>query len=1164
MSIFLPPINRRLFRRSDGKRSIALISTMALVAIVSLMLVAFVTAMRQDRTATYSYSQSLATEQVARGGLQLVVNELRRELMKDALPDYGTGNYTNNPIYTNLFSTNIFPQANVTNTAIPTLVKISTNSPFFSGARSQSPFRSSTLSSTTPSVNGRAMSLARWNRPFLGNFTATASTPYWVYITRGGVTNALGISVNSSGNTNSLNNRLPSNTNYAIGRFAYAIYDQGGLLDITVAGHNPTALTAAQKNLIKGTLAGADLRAITNSSGTPLIDPNALVAWRNKTTGASAATYLSYITNFASTNGFRKVFAGDTTFLSRQDLIKAALNNSAGFTTNALPFLTTFTREKNAPSWGPNGNLGGSYNYSALALTSGSTNRLTSLPRFTTTTTGTNYLSDGSPMTYEIKPGEPAIKRRFPLDRIKWITPSGPDTPDSAKAAAIQACFGLRWVPSSASIGTAPMGGNVWRYVGPTGANIQSSIKTLDQVANENREPNFFELLQAGLLTGSLGRSNDLAGGGTGTYVFNTAYQSSTMLQVLRIGASIIDQYDADSYPTVIEFSFNSVTALACGVESLPYLNVYNDVFGQSKDDPQAFAIYYVFGLWNPHQPGNIPVRRPNLRIRIQGSTAVQSRFGAGLPISPSGGLAGCPGVMNSIPRRTINLSDIGVNGFYTPAIIGPADVTPLPGYGTGTGGDWFRTPSLNSNLGERIGFRGKDLPLSFTIDDPDPAGSNFNDGYKIALSILTSDLGDPFQVMMEFESPTGWIPYNYFSGINSNAASNLSWLNRGMGTQKVRTLVTGTAASPKLSAPVIASKAFGASWDNFGHYPIWLTSDPRSLRLGFFGFPRSENAALMDTLRRSGMDPLWTSTMPDVNFRDSGYGGNNAQAVLPNIPQVQQIPTNGFSGTGTPYYPASFARNKTTGGTYNVTYKDPDNIVRLGDSGLFTQALTTSTAGNPFERTEDRPVVLNRAFLSVAEMGYAFRDLPWRSLDFFSSNSPDAGLLDLFCLSDAGNGVVAGRVNLNTRNAVVLQSILTGIITDPVSATTTLSSPAVIAQSLVAYTNPANPSGGPLANKSDLATRFVPSLSAANFSNQDEEKIKARREAIVRALSDVGQTRTWNLMIDMVTQTGKYPPNATTLDQFMVDGERRYWLHVAIDRITGEIVDQQLETVVE
>lgn len=209
MSIFLPPINRRLFRRSDGKRSIALISTMALVAIVSLMLVAFVTAMRQDRTATYSYSQSLATEQVARGGLQLVVNELRRELMKDALPDYGTGNYTNNPIYTNLFSTNIFPQANVTNTAIPTLVKISTNSPFFSGARSQSPFRSSTLSSTTPSVNGRAMSLARWNRPFLGNFTATASTPYWVYITRGGVTNALGISVNSSGNTNSLNNRLP-------------------------------------------------------------------------------------------------------------------------------------------------------------------------------------------------------------------------------------------------------------------------------------------------------------------------------------------------------------------------------------------------------------------------------------------------------------------------------------------------------------------------------------------------------------------------------------------------------------------------------------------------------------------------------------------------------------------------------------------------------------------------------------------------------------------------------------------------------------------------------------------------------------------------------------------------------------------------------------------
>ena len=30
--------------------------------------------------------------------------------------------------------------------------------------------------------------------------------------------------------------------------------------------------------------------------------------------------------------------------------------------------------------------------------------------------------------------------------------------------------------------------------------------------------------------------------------------------------------------------------------------------------------------------------------------------------------------------------------------------------------------------------------------------------------------------------------------------------------------------------------------------------------------------------------------------------------------------------------------------------------------------------------------------------MGYVFRDLPWKNLDFFTPESADAALLDLFC----------------------------------------------------------------------------------------------------------------------------------------------------------------------
>jgi hypothetical protein len=49
-----------------------------------------------------------------------------------------------------------------------------------------------------------------------------------------------------------------------------------------------------------------------------------------------------------------------------------------------------------------------------------------------------------------------------------------------------------------------------------------------------------------------------------------------------------------------------------------------------------------------------------------------------------------------------------------------------------------------------------------------------------------------------------------------------------------------------------------------------------------------------------------------------------------------------------------------------------------------------------------------------------------------------------------------------------------------------------------------------------------------------------------------------------VVAQTGHYAPNATDLPNFVVEGEKRYWLHIAIDRFDGTIVGQQLEEVTE
>ena len=154
----------------------------------------------------------------------------------------------------------------------------------------------------------------------------------------------------------------------------------------------------------------------------------------------------------------------------------------------------------------------------------------------------------------------------------------------------------------------------------------------------------------------------------------------------------------------------------------------------------------------------------------------------------------------------------------------------------------------------------------------------------------------------------------------------------------------------------------------------------------------------------------------------------------------------------------------------------------------------------------------------------------------------------------------MAGKVNLNSRNTAALSAVLAGTTADVVGGGA-VSKPTVVAADLVKLSAVA-----PLTGRDEIATRLVPSLTAADFSATDtsEQLVKTRREGITRGLADVGQSRTWNLLIDVIAQVGRYPSTATALGDFVVEGERRFWLHVAIDRLTGEVIDKQLEPVSE
>lgn len=188
------------------------------------------------------------------------------------------------------------------------------------------------------SRNGRSIDAVRWSKPLLlpSGFSSNNQLPCWVYVNRDG----------------SLTNIPTAST---VGRFAYNIYDLGGLLDANVAGYHST-VPISDMRILKGTVAGADLTRL------PGVTPgavDALVAFRNpKATNSNYAScvvssslrgFLSPVASNATTGTFTNNF-----FATRQDLIRYAQYQNTPLT-NALPYLTHFTRELARPSLSNNG-----------------------------------------------------------------------------------------------------------------------------------------------------------------------------------------------------------------------------------------------------------------------------------------------------------------------------------------------------------------------------------------------------------------------------------------------------------------------------------------------------------------------------------------------------------------------------------------------------------------------------------------------------------------------------------------------------------------------------------------------------------------------------------------------------------------------------------------
>jgi hypothetical protein len=292
------------------------------------------------------------------------------------------------------------------------------------------------------------------------------------------------------------------------------------------------------------------------------------------------------------------------------------------------------------------------------------------------------------------------------------------------------------------------------------------------------------------------------------------------------------------------------------------------------------------------------------------------------------------------------------------------------------------------------------------------------------------------------------------------------------------------------------------------------------------------------------------------------------------------------------------------------------DGVVRRA-TGAYVTGVSASAGTLPGDRAEppvpeQLPVVLNRPFRSVAEMAYAWAGLPWTHLDLSIPEGGFGGLLDVFCVQENTHpkALEAGRVNLNTRHPAVIASVLFGARLDESGPRNILSSGSSgsvqrIAEALVARTSESDPRRGPLENIRDLSGRwrwggdagvgvvplnggFLYSGFAADFpvalaDAQGVLRSERERNAILRALADAGGTRVWNLLIDVVVQSGRYPrskpgsrvsggqlldaaardaASQTELQRFTVEAQQRFWWHLAVDRLTGDVLDAVVEQV--
>ena len=1095
--------------RADLRGS-ALLVTLAFVLLVTVVILAFFSQTRSTLSISGSVPTRAALDALSDSAIETTISDLRLEMLAGAEADASpTGFASLDPmnvrhrwamVPARVISPRIQAASGFDNLAKQSLH----GQPFYPGTNPASAYsaqgpadaigsrRASEVNTGRESPNGRKLSAKRWDAVCLTAGAAPDDAlPDWIYTTRGGVpTDAQSLSGTA------VSDISLGNPDYVVGRYAYNIYDVGGLLNANAAGAPQSLATEASR---KGSLAWADLRAV----GLTADQITQFVNFRSRHS-KDLPGYAARIRDDAERKGFLEPLetrAGyDGFFHTRNDLLRFFLHlfgrDSVEDCTSAeRATIASFAHDLrflSAPSWSPDpdrpkiltAQKGGNDSSGRDDEINPSIPPLVVEKEFSRL----RFDDNGKP-TREVsaKAGEPFLNSRFPLSRLALLTRSA----TAAKGSAIERYFGLTRTAADAPWVYNHLGGNEMLSVGQT-------ILTLDQVrrANPAREPDMAELLKAAIVAGSLGKSAGSLGTKTDTMTAGGASadqrDQSLDLQVLQIFANLIDQSDADGYPTEIQSDGKTIY----GVENIPYLTRIKSFLVRMLPDTTAFAanqpyeIMFLPEVWNPHDLD--PSADSPAAVRVVADSRIPGLDEPTLyPV-------------RILQNNSGNAWEIAVNTGFTPN----ANHADLPADALKS-----REPVLLKT----------GLPSSAS-QAPDSDGihtAQFSVPYAtgpIGFQIFADNTYPGIAFAMEYLGPDGaWHRYFERRFVRSADAT-----------------AGGSAAPRGRSSP--------------DYYPQQnncrtLAPDPRSDRFSSFRIQE------LDTAANAYTDGA--TLRPDQR---SGYGFvySSARPLRPDTSRGWTLGAAAPASNSSAQALGTILQNTASSAT---RYTDPDGVLRPGDGALATGSGREGQMYWP-ENLASRPIVLNRPLHSVGEMGYAFRGTPCRSLDFFSAASGDAPLLDFFSVSEApDDGVTGGRIAINSAGANVLAALLRGTLADEGNASALKDDRALeAARSLAALVRDTGAGGGPLLDRSELVTRWLGDQGRLPVGSASE-RIKRQRETFIRALADAAETRTWNLLIDLVAQTGRIPKGRTALDQFLVESERHVWVHLSIDRLTGRIL---------